>query len=284
MTTQGTADNRQWEKTARLLVLNNLPSLLVMKDTIVKIVNNIVGNIHDEKFRVLKMTNSALQQKILNCHGGQEMLLCLGFTVCTQAETGAKNLELHLVDSSDDEECDMIVELLRSGLRWLQDTCATCELYATAGNSINGKNSKIGGIRAPASTSSARAPSSTAGGVGLAEGSCCEVIAQIKLPTGRVVSGGFMYSDLIGDVRRYASCYFAPDRYDDISIEAPLLLTVYTVCRWSVEYVGDYTHTTTCNVPLFDCTFSSFFNSCVYIYIQSWGYVYLFWSRSEADK
>ncbi|CAN0553063.1 unnamed protein product, partial [Ectocarpus sp. 12 AP-2014] len=44
-----------------------------------KVVENILSNPADVKFRELRVNNKTVQRAVLSCHGGREFLSLLGF-------------------------------------------------------------------------------------------------------------------------------------------------------------------------------------------------------------
>lgn len=84
---------------------------------------------------------------------------------------------LHLIDFA--------IEQLRISMDWLNDTVKVC---------LEMKQSRNIAIDAP----------------------CAECHIQIRLPTGAVVSGGFMRTDLVKDVLSYSHCFFQENWYNNI--------------------------------------------------------------------
>lgn len=108
-----------WEKCARLLLLNNATEIVDFVETIEKIINNIMLNPDEDKFKVLKAANKLVKTKILDRSGGMEFLFAIGFVSETDTE-GAKLLKL--TDTN----------LLASGLEWLRNTATVCYDFAVA--------------------------------------------------------------------------------------------------------------------------------------------------------
>lgn len=47
--------------------------------TLVKVMQNIVDNKDEEKYRKIKMSNAAFTKKVAECQGGTEVMLAVGF-------------------------------------------------------------------------------------------------------------------------------------------------------------------------------------------------------------
>jgi hypothetical protein len=179
MSQVGTGDAR-WEKCARLLLLNSLLDIDEMKTTLELILKNIINNIEDKKYRSIKSSNKVVNRKILSKNGGLEFLLAVGFQIQND-ETGAKILVLPTQDDNIHE-----ISLIQVALDWLCCTAASCVAIGQQRQKLVYDENK-----------------STV---------CCDCIIQIRLPTGTIVSGGFMSGDTLRDVLHFASCYFQTNR------------------------------------------------------------------------
>jgi hypothetical protein len=175
-------DNR-WEKCARLFLLNSVLDIDELKSTLDLILNNIIDNIQEEKYRSVKYSNKTVNSKILSKSGGVEFLLAVGFLIKID-ETGTKMLVLPIQENHTEE-----INTIHVALDWLNSTSASCVIIGQ-----KKKNQKL----------SCNENKSTV---------CCDCIVQIRLPTGTVVTGGFMCGDTLRDVLHYTTCYFQTDRY-----------------------------------------------------------------------
>lgn len=108
-----------WEKCARLLLLNSATDIIDLVDTCEKIVNNIINNPNEEKYRTIKISNKHVHNKILSKTGGFELFIAFGFVSETDND-GNKVLRL----SSD--------EVLSSGIEWLRNTSNVCIDFASS--------------------------------------------------------------------------------------------------------------------------------------------------------
>lgn len=70
-----------WERCARLLLLCSPVELDVLLATIQAIVDNIRLHPNETKYKELKQSNKNFRSKVLDLHGGPELLLCMGFTI-----------------------------------------------------------------------------------------------------------------------------------------------------------------------------------------------------------
>jgi hypothetical protein len=138
------------------------------------ILNNIIDNIGDFKYRTIKVANKSVNNKVLSKSGGLEYLLACGFQVQID-ESGTKVLVLPV------KENDTIS--MQNSLEWLKVTSKSC---------CDIRNNKLNNFAN--------------------DDVCCECTIQIRLPTGATVCGGFMRGDTLQDVLNYAACYFQADR------------------------------------------------------------------------
>lgn len=173
-----TARANDWEKCARLFLLNSPAQLRDLSALLEQVLTNILTNRDEEKFRVVKTSNKTINSRIISRNGGLEFLLAAGF-VAQADESGGKILKF--AENALDVDAH---QPLLSAVEWLKNTVSSCvDLHA----------SKV-------AVTDDDAP-------------CCECVIQLRLPTGATASGGFMRGDTLQDVRDFAACYFHPDRY-----------------------------------------------------------------------
>ena len=164
---------RNWEKCARLFLLNSPSHLTDLSQILEQMLNNIVENNGDEKYLVVKLTNKNINARVVARSGGVEFLLAAGFAAQTDPQ-GNKILKYMTVSSAQNW-----VESLSLALQWLRNTVTSClDLHGSK----------------------------------QADSACCECVLQLRLPTGVSVYGGFMRGDTLHDVSDYAACYFRADR------------------------------------------------------------------------
>ena len=180
----------QWEKCSRLLLLNNVPVLSQLVSVVEKLAANIQNFPSEEKFRCINTDNKAIKSKIIDCSGGLEILLALGFIPSGYSSTGAKVLKLNFGELEENNGNDSSLHLLSEGLSWLRDTYTTCKHYADI-----------------ICTSS-----------GVTVSPCCEVQVQLRLPTAVIVKGGFMRSETLQEVKNYACCFFSEENAKTVTL------------------------------------------------------------------
>jgi PUB domain len=66
-------------RVGRHLPCNPPEVVKTLGETVFKMLDNIIANPEEPKFRDLRATNKTLQSKVLNAHGGKELLHLLGF-------------------------------------------------------------------------------------------------------------------------------------------------------------------------------------------------------------
>lgn len=173
------SDELKWDKVARLLMLNSAEDLIDLFDIIKLITNNLISNSYDGKYASVKVSNPSIQRRIVQRIGGVEFLQLLGFNAQLD-EDGNKILKIQTVDHDPME----LTEYLTASLEWLNNTVTTCvDLQASIESHSASK-------------------------------ACCECVIQLKLPTGTVVSGGFMCCDTLDEVLNFARSYFTNERYN----------------------------------------------------------------------
>ena len=103
-----------WIKCIRILTLNSLSELLDLEELIYKILNNILINIDEIKYRELKQSNKLVQDRILKRKGGLELLSALNFTLVSRGE---EKLYVMNIDGIEREEivtrCKNYISILR---------------------------------------------------------------------------------------------------------------------------------------------------------------------------
>lgn len=171
-----------WEKCARLLPLNSITELLDLQEILIKIVENIIKDPSEIKYRELKCSNKTMQTRVLNRKGGCEFLTALGFTLVVRLDQ-----KMFLLEPTDEED---LVSFLLEGISWLTETVHV--FIERAQKRSVGENDQ-----------------------------CAECILQLRLPTGQSVQGGFHKNEKMSEVLGYACCYFLEDRRSDILLRLP---------------------------------------------------------------
>jgi hypothetical protein len=165
---------RIWEQCVRLLLLNSLAESNSLFEVLNRIFLAIIENPQDVKYRTLKLSNKLVNDQVLSRRGGLEILSGVGFENVTDS-LGNKSLVLQSND------LDGTIATIMATREWLQDTLLS--LTQISSRTRRGENEP-----------------------------CCDVVVLVRLPTGKSVQGGFMYDDLLEDVRSYASSFFLEDR------------------------------------------------------------------------
>lgn len=182
----------QWEKCARLLLVNSPNDLSIIKLTADTLILNIINNPTEVRYRTLNCANKNLSEKLLSKSGGVEYLLCVGFSVLIDEATDSKLLRFSKRIYSTKKDrfeaplSDREIVDLRESLEWMNSTISDCMTLWNMRKSLNPKISE--------------------------EDPCAECILQIKLPTGTSVSGGFLSTDKLLDVQLFAKAFFNPER------------------------------------------------------------------------
>lgn len=167
-------------------MLNSIDELDNFEKLICQVIENILLNPTEEKYRTLKTSNAAVKTKLLGISGGNELLHALGFRqrvndenitvlVLEEGKIG-KDLQYHLSSVKD----------------WLKHNFPIFRTFAATGLTTD------------------RSGSSSS--IGSSERICCDIVVNVRLPTGSTVSGGFLAGDTIVDVIQFVSTYFASDR------------------------------------------------------------------------
>lgn len=172
-----TADEKLWEKCARMLMLNSMLKLESFLQIVVQITDNISSNPTTLKYRTLKYSNASINSKVLEVHGGVEFFVGIGFKNVTDVESG-KVLRLDCPVGGE----RALVDNLNTGVSWLRNTLSTCQLCASSTRIVSSGDT------------------------------CAECTIVIRLPTGASVSGGFMRGDKLDHVRSFACCHFVDER------------------------------------------------------------------------
>ena len=97
-----------WERCARLLMLCSHVELDTLYTTMHTIVSNIQLHPNEMKYKELKQSNKTLRSKVLDLHGGLELLLCMGFTMDVHDDVKVYRYHFHETRQ------------LSSGLEWLR--------------------------------------------------------------------------------------------------------------------------------------------------------------------
>jgi hypothetical protein len=92
-------ENDSWEKCARTLSLNTESDLIQLYDLLQTLCKNVILNPSEKKYRIVKLSNKGIQDRLVNRKGGLEFLNAVGFQ--TKVVDGSKVLEL-LVDRDDE--------------------------------------------------------------------------------------------------------------------------------------------------------------------------------------
>jgi hypothetical protein len=83
------------ERAARQLPLNSPADVEIMRDTLERVVANIVANPLEQKFRSLKLQNKALRTKVFDLHGSAAAMSVLGFKRGISPDTSETAMVLH---------------------------------------------------------------------------------------------------------------------------------------------------------------------------------------------
>ncbi len=95
-----------WEKCARTLSLNTKKELFDLSELLQILCKNVILNPSEKKYRIVKLSNKGIQERLVNRKGGLEFLNAVGFQ--TKVLDRSKVLEL-VVD--DDEEISFIYQV-----------------------------------------------------------------------------------------------------------------------------------------------------------------------------
>ena len=169
------SSSKPWERSARLLQSNTRAELFDLLDLLSTICKNIIDSPQESKYRVIKLTNKAIQSRLVGRKGGIEFLTAAGFV--TKTLDAAKVLQLDVIPGEENEQ---ITELEES-LEWLRTTVDTCIKMADTHQ---------------------RQPHE----------SCAEGMVQLRFPTGLTVIGGFARNDRARDVHSFACCFYNTDK------------------------------------------------------------------------
>lgn len=159
------------ESTVRQLPLNSPTEIEVMKTTLGKIVNNILENPYDLKFRTLRLQNKTLRERLFNLHGAKEIMSVLNFKRMNTTDPPEAAM-IFQADSSQDS-----FSALREAWVWLEQ-----QFDATQG---------MEGSKRPNSTC------------------CAECSLMIRLPSGSIVKAAFYSFEPLRAVRDYLNLTIA---------------------------------------------------------------------------
>lgn len=184
-------------KSARYLLLNSPDDLTDLQSVLTTIVQNILSNPSDSKYRFIKLSNKIVQNKIINRKGGIEFLGGAGFDIITKDGEKALFLSPNEREYNKDSNLDnsslttSVVNHLIQSLQWLNDNVVICLEYAALRSFPSSSFASI-------STAAAKASP------------CAECIIQIKLPLANAtsVSGGFGKSEPVEQVAAFAQSFF----------------------------------------------------------------------------
>jgi len=97
------------------MTLNTAADIIDLNEILSKIVNNILGNPSDQKFRELKFSYKTIQSRIISRKGGFELLQLFGFIA--SVKDGEKVLILEI---STREQEDLVFQNLNQSLEILR--------------------------------------------------------------------------------------------------------------------------------------------------------------------
>ena len=169
------SSSKPWERSARLLQCNTRADLFDVLDLLSTICKNILDSPQESKYRVIKLTNKAIQSRLVGRKGGIEFLTAAGFV--TKTVDNLKVLQLEMIPGEENEQMTELEE----SLSWLRTTIDTCIKMADTHQ---------------------RQPHE----------SCAEGMVQLRFPTGLTVIGGFARNDRIRDVLSFACCFYHVDK------------------------------------------------------------------------
>jgi hypothetical protein len=171
-----------WEKCARLLMLNSKKDLEELTEFLLLILKNILQTPEDPKYRKLKYSNKTFQNRIIKMNGGMEYLIATGFQNKIDEDSGEKVMILN------NASLQYTVDALKLSTEWLLNTVSTCiEIWKSRVSCLDEETS--------------------------ARTACCESIINIKLQTtGLSVTGGFTLGDKIKDVKTFAQSFFCKEK------------------------------------------------------------------------
>ena len=208
--------NRQqlWERSSRLFLTLTKEHINDIKVILHQIIENIISNPEEDKYRILRYKNTSLKRRIFDRSGGLDFILATGFQFTTTSSNQQKTLtpkeeeekllifkkDLILysdgdeVVDDDDDENSTDIQILSKSLQWLDSTLDTClQLCETKSDTE----------------------------------SAAESIIQLQLPTGQIVYGGFLVADTLGDIRSFAQTYFQPEKISSIHLREPSGSDIY---------------------------------------------------------
>ena len=100
----------------RMLPMNTFEVCRDLLGVVVKIIDNVVANPDDPKYRKMKLSNAAIKRKIVETAGGLELMRALGF----KRDADDKGYELLVLTWANDEEKERKVAGLLDKREWLQ--------------------------------------------------------------------------------------------------------------------------------------------------------------------
>lgn len=211
-----TSRHLQWEKCSRLLCTLTSSQLLEMQEMIHKIVQNILQHPGEAKFLRLRCQSEALKQRVLHKNGGLDILRAFGFVVESvhPDEDKIEDAQKFLVFPDDAAS----LRILPSCLEWLNDTIDTALAFIQA--KADAAEFHSGG-EGDDEEEDEEEGEREGGEVGAMDGIPAQALVSIELPTRKRVVGGFMLSDTVYHVRRFAASYFTVHRLEDVELRLP---------------------------------------------------------------
>ena len=173
----------QIDKISRLFANLQSNSLTDLSVILNKVVTAIINTPNEDRYRSLKLSNDTIKRRILARSGGVEFLKVMGFTEVTKS-SGEKHLELEWDKQGKD------IDTLKLGKDWL---VSTCDAYKTFHTNAGREDDEL-----------------------LAE---CTI--QLRMPTGQTITGGFMQSDSLAQVHKFAQSYFVKARRQAVRLSQP---------------------------------------------------------------
>ena len=117
-----------WEKCARTISLNTRSEIFDLSNLLGTICLNITSHPIDPKYRIIKLNNKIIQDRLLSRKGGLEFLDAIGFKAVVV--DAFRTLQLDVSDVGNNEKMAEIAD----SLTWLTSTIDTCVQMADDSN------------------------------------------------------------------------------------------------------------------------------------------------------
>ena len=109
-----------WEKCARAISLNTKAEIFDLLNLLQTLCVNMISHPDDVKYRIIKLNNTTIQNRLTSRQGGVEFLNAIGFK--TVAVGGARTLQL----DTDNRSWALKLVEIDEALSWLSSTVDTC--------------------------------------------------------------------------------------------------------------------------------------------------------------